>query len=143
MAVHHTISKVNSSPLTTGTLWTVTGGIKVITIFGIVRTVVQSQATTVKLTTTVDSLTAVDLSNATADLNAAAVGTVIQRTAAVAGTMTLHANGAALQLQLENTPVFIIPTTSAVIAVTYGAASTGAVTWYMTWEALVSGATVV
>jgi hypothetical protein len=135
--------KRSASPLTTGTLWTVTGGILITEIYGIVRTVVQTQATTVGLSGKNDSLTAVTYDAATLDLNAAVAGSVIARPAAFASAMVLYANGTALGLNLQNTPIVLIPTTSAIIKVTYGAASTGVIDWYMQYMPLVSNTTVV
>lgn len=134
--------KRSTSPLTTGTLWTFTGPLQIHEIIGVVRTIVQAQATTVRMSITNDALSAVNLDAGTLDLNAAAVGSLIQRPAAFASAMVKAANGAALGLNLQNTPILTVPSTSGVITVTYGAASTGVIDWYMLWEPLATNTTV-
>jgi hypothetical protein len=135
--------KRSATPLTTGTLWTVTGGIIITEIYGIVRTTVAASATTVRLSGKNDSLTAVNYDSGTLDLTGAVAGSVIARPAALASAMVLYANGSALNLNLQNTPLFLIPTTSAVITVTYGAATAGVIDWYMLYMPLISNSTVV
>jgi hypothetical protein len=106
---------------------------------GIVRGTVQAQATTVGVGVTVDALTAMPLCAATLDLNAAVIGSLIVMPAAVASAAVKLANGAGLGLQLDNTPFAAICTTSGVLTVTYGAASTGVIDWYMEWSPLTNG----
>lgn len=133
--------KRSTSPLTTGTLWTYTGGIAILGAFGIVRTVIQSQATTAKLSAKNDALTAVDLCG-TGDLNALVAGTIVQLPAALATALPVTAtNGVALGLLAL--PIYAICTTSGIITVTYGAASTGVVDWYLRWEPITTNASVV
>lgn len=69
-------SKTSTSPLTTGTLFTFTGGIEILRIVGTVTTVVQAQVTTVKLSITPDAQTPVDIC-ATKDVNAFAGGVAV------------------------------------------------------------------
>src|SRR5260370_35059916 len=77
-----------------GTIFTVTGHIWVQAIYLIVTTVIQAQATTVKWSAKVGTLTAVDVSNATADLKAAAVGQIFIPGPTFAPTASNNANGA-------------------------------------------------
>jgi len=134
------ISKRSSSPLTTGTLWTFTGGIFLIFVSGIIRTAIQAQTTNTKISAKCDSLSAVDLC-ANTDLNAAAVGTIVHLPSTFSNPMDTHTNGVSPN---AISPIFdpMICTTSGVVTVTYGAASTGVIDWYLCWQPLVPGATV-
>lgn len=132
--------KRSTSPLTTGTLWTFTGGIFINSIHGIVRTAIQAQATTVKVSVQNDALTLFDLCVATLDLNAAAIGSTIILPAAVASAAVLAAGGAGITLL--PVPHLTLCTTSGIVKVTYGAASTGVIDWYMRWSPATPGATV-
>ncbi len=134
-----TAFKRSASPLTTGTLWTYTGGIRIHDIFGVVRTVIQGQTTTVKLSVKNDALTAIDLC-ATVDIDADAVGTLYALPAAVGSAMVATTLGGALSLLVV--PYVVLPTTSGIITVTYGAASTGVIDWYLGWSALTPNANV-
>jgi hypothetical protein len=131
--------KRSASPLTTGTLWTYTGGIYVLAIHGIVRTVIQAQATNVKLSLKNDALTAFDLCT-NLDATGDAVGTVYSLPAAVASALVATTDGALITLLAQ--PHLAICSTSGVITVTYGAASTGIIDWYMRWEPATPNASV-
>lgn len=133
-------TKRSGSPFATGTLWTYTGGIRILNIYGIVRTAVQAQTTNCKLSAKNDALTAVDIC-ANGDLNGLVAGTIVQLPAALATALPVTAtNGVALGLLAL--PIVTICTTSGIITTTFGAASTGAVDWYMLWEPVTLGATV-
>ena len=131
--------KRSASPLTTGTLWTYTGGIRVHAINGVVRTIIQNQTTNLKLSIKNDSLTAIDLCT-NVDIDTDAVGTLYSLPAAVGSAMVATTLGAALALLVA--PFEAIPSTSGIITVTYGAASTGVVDWYLRWSPITPGATV-
>lgn len=128
------IRKRSASPLTTGTLFSYTGGIRILGLYGIVRTAIQAQATTVKVSAKNDALAAVDLCT-TGDANALAVGTLLQIPAAVGSAMPVTAT-LGVALQLLALPIATICTTAGIITVTYGAASTGVIDWFMVWEPL-------
>jgi hypothetical protein len=131
----------NASPLTTGDLFDYTGSIKILDIIGVVTTVVQAQATTIQLSITADALAAYDIC-ATVDANGFDVGTILSITGTAANAMVgTDAQGAIAPGQANS--VIASSITSGVIGVTFGAASTGAITWYLLWQPLVVGATVV
>ena len=135
------ISVTSASPLTTGTLFTFTGSIEIVRISGRVSTVIQSQATTVKLSVQPDAQTAVDIC-ATKDVNAFAAGSLLEITGTAAGAMV---GTTAVAVRAPATQIAVITTTcvtSGIITVTYGAASTGAIVWEMAWRRLSAGATV-
>lgn len=131
----------SASPLTTGTLFTYTGSIEILSIIGRVTTIVQAQATTILLGITADALAAYDIC-ATVDANAFAVGTLLSITGtvanAMAGTTAVGAFGPSQANGVVATSI-----TDGVITVTYGAASTGVIAWEMLWRPLSVGATVV
>ena len=130
--------KQHTSPLTTGNIFTYTGTIEILAVWGRVTTVVQSQATTIKLSAVNDALSAYDLGT-TVDGNAAAVGTLLSLPAA-AGSAHIHtANGVLNPTQASR--IITTCTTSGVIKATYGAASTGAILYQCLWRPLSAGAT--
>jgi hypothetical protein len=130
----------SASPLTTGTLFTYTGSIEILAIIGRVTTQVQAQATTIKLNITPDALAAYDICT-TVDANAFVAGTLLSITGTAANAMVgTDAVGSLAPGQAN--PVVATCVTSGVISVTYGAASTGAITWEMLWRPLSAGATV-
>lgn len=132
----------NSSPLTTGTLWTYTGTIEIMHIVGRVgATAIQGQATTVQLSVTADALAAYNICG-TKDLNAFLTGSLISITGTAANGAVSSTGVPAIAPGQANS-VIATCTTSGVISVTFGAASTGIIHWYMLWRPLSSGATVV
>lgn len=133
-------TKQSASPLTTGTLWTFTGAILIERIFGVVTTVIQAQATTVKLSIVSDALSAYDIC-ATKDANAFAVGSMLSITGTAANAM-VGTNGLGALAPSQASPIYATCITSGTITVTYGAASTGAILWYLLWRPLSVGATV-
>lgn len=132
--------KQSTSPLTTGTLWTFTGGIRIHAIHGRVSTAIQALATNTKLSVRCDALTAFDLC-VNADITGDAVGTVLSLPAAVASALVETTDG--VLLSLLALPHAALCTTSGVVTVTYGAAATGAIAWYMLWEPMTANASVV
>ncbi len=132
------LEKQHASPLTTGNIFTGTGCIEILALWGRITTVVQSQATTIKLSAVSDALSAYDLGT-TVDGNAGAVGTLLSLPAAAASAHILTANGVLNPTQASR--IILECTTSWAIKATYGAASTGAILYRLLWRPLSSGAT--
>lgn len=135
-------SVTSASPLTTGTIFTFTGGIEIVRISGLVTTVVQAQATTVKLGIKPDSQTTVDIC-ATKDVNGFAAGSLLQITGTAADAMVGTTAVAVTAPATQVSPITTVCVTSGIIIVTYGAASTGAIRWDMVWRPLTLNASVV
>lgn len=133
------VEKQHTSPLTTGNIFTGTGAIEILCIWGRVTTVVQSQATTIKISAVSDALTAYDLGT-TVDGNAAAVGTLLSLPASAGSAHILTANGVINPTMASR--IILECTTSWAIKATYGAASTGAILYRMLWRPASAGATV-
>jgi hypothetical protein len=133
------VEKQHTSPLTTGNIFTYTGTIEILAIWGRVTTVVQAQATTIKISVTNDALAAYDIC-ATVDGTGAAVGTLLSITGTAANAGVLTANGVLAPTQASR--IITTCTTSGAIKATYGAASTGAILFQMLWRPLSSGCTV-
>lgn len=133
------VQKQHTSPLTTGNIFTFTGSIEIMAIFGRVTTVIQSQTTNIKLSVKNDALTTYDIC-ANVDGNAAAVGTLLSITGTAANAGVLTANGVLAPTQASR--IITSCTTSGVILATYGAASTGAILFHMMWRPISPGATV-
>ena len=129
----------STSPLTAATLFTYTGTIEAI-FAGRVSTVIQSQATTVKLQVTSDALAAADLCG-TKDVNAFLAGTLLSITGAVA-TGAVGATGVANAAGPLTTSL-MTSVTSGTIQPVFGAASTGAIVWMVRWRPVSVGATLV
>lgn len=133
------VEKQHTSPLTTGNIFTYTGTIEIMAIIGRVTTVIQAQATTIKLSVVNDALAAYDI-DATVDGNAAAVGSLLSITGTAANAAVITANGVLAPTQASR--IITTCTTSGVIKATYGAASTGAILYMMMWRPVSAGATV-
>lgn len=133
------VQKQHTSPLTTGNIFTFTGTIEIMAIWGRVTTVVQTQTTNIKLSVKNDALTAYDIC-ANVDGTAAAVGTLLSITGTAANAGVLTANGVLAPTQASR--IITSCTTSGLILATYGAASTGAILYMMQWRPLSAGATV-
>src|SRR6266705_3350667 len=119
------VSGLLALPATTaGTIFTVTGHVWVLAIYAIVTTVVQAQATTVKWSAKVGALTAVDVSNATADLNAAAVGSIWMPVTTFGTTAINNANGVLISVPITAPPISFMMAGSGIITITTGATST-------------------
>lgn len=120
---------------TTGTLFTVSGGrVIILSLVGEVTTIIQAQATTLKITATPTSGTAVDMCT-TADLNALEVGGRVSLPGAF-GSALIKANAGALALQTVGALVGV----GTIGAVTV-ASSTGAMKWTCWWVPYDQGAT--
>lgn len=110
-----------------GTIFTITGSVWIQGIFLRVTTVVQSQATTIQWAVKMDALTSVTISNATADLNAAAVGTIFMPVTTLATTAVNNANGVLIGVPITAPPISVICAgVTGIITLTTGATSTGA-----------------
>lgn len=133
------VQKQHTSPLTTGNIFTFTGTIEIMLIFGRVTTVVQAQATNTKLSVQNDSLTVYDIC-ANVDATAAAAGSLISITGTAANAAVITANGVLAPTQASR--IVTSCTTSGIIKATYSAASTGAILWFMMWRPISSDATV-
>jgi hypothetical protein len=119
--------------------YTVAGGKVLITgITGIVTTAVQAQATTVQLIATPTVGTAVNLSNATGDLNGKEIGSTICLATTLGGTLVVG-NAGANVFPIGN--YFVVQTGT--IDFKTGATSTGATRWVLSYIPLDSGASVV
>lgn len=135
------VSKISSSPLTTGTIFTWTGGIEIVRITGLVTTVIQSQTTNVKLSVQPDAQTAVDIC-ANKDVNGFAAGSLLQITGTAANAMVGTTAVAVTAPATQVSPITAMCVTSGIITVTYGAASTGAIRWDLVWRPLTANARV-
>lgn len=123
---------------TTATIFTVVGGpVLVRELYGVVVTVIAGAGTTLVVTTTATGLAAVTISGTSADLDAAAVGTVISLTGTLATAPTVTANQTHIG---QATPTFIGP---GAIRLTTGGTATGTVAWYCRYEPLAPGAYVI
>lgn len=122
-----------------GNLFAVSGGrILLVAIVGEVTTIIQAQATTVKLTSTPTTGSAIDLSAATTDINALEVG----------GRLTLaNPPAAGTALVKTNAGYTALPGVRTIIAIgnislTTGASSTGQMKWDLMYIPLDVGAQV-
>jgi hypothetical protein len=134
------VTKTSTSPLTTGTIFTWAGSVQILSIIGRVTTVIQSQATTVKLGIQADALTTADIC-ATKDINAFLAGSLLS----ISGTYTdaLVATTGVPTNPVSQLPIVATCITSGIITVTYGAASSGAIVWEVLWMPLNSTGSVV
>jgi hypothetical protein len=135
------VSAASSSPLTSGTLFTFKGTIAIVSLTGRVTTGIEVAGTNTKLSVVSDTLDAYDIC-ANKDISGFAVGSVLSITGTAADPMVgTTAVGAIAPGQAS--VVFATCVASGVITVTYGAASTGAITWELCYEPLSAGALVV
>jgi hypothetical protein len=119
-----------------GNLFAVTAKIRLIEIIGEVTTVIQSQANAIKLQAVPTVGSAVDLCG-TLDINAFAVGRIVNITGTLATAMASNANGV---LVGQAAPI-IIP--AGFIALNAAASNTGAMKWTIVYEPIDPGATVI
>jgi hypothetical protein len=133
------VQKQHTSPLTTGNIFTFAGTIEILALFGRVTTAIQAQATNIKLSVVNDALAAYDLGT-NVDGNAAALGTLLSTPAAAGSAFVLTANGVLNPTMASR--VIASCTTSGVIKATYGAASTGAILFFLLWRPISSDAVV-
>ncbi len=124
----------------TKTLFTIagTGGIIVQAVWGVVTTVIQTQACTLKLSAKVGTLTAVDICAASASISALAVGTVLMPVTSFAtalpvtptnGVVVTNAGAAG-----AGVPTGFIMAGAGIITQTTSATNTGAIQWYMLYS---------
>ena len=126
------VTKTSTSTLTTGTLFNWADSIQILSIVGRITTIIQSQATTCKISIQADALSAEDMC-ATLDLNAFAVGTYLGITGTYANAL-VGVSGKATKAPM--TPINATCITSGIITVTYGAGSSGAIVWELLWVPL-------
>ena len=130
---------------TTANIFTVTGEVAVIIIEGVVTTVIGSVANATKLQALVGALTAVDLC-ATADVNAAAVGTLyvpitsFATAASIAATNGVLVNGPSATAQATG---FIMSTGIIRVNCAGSDGGTGRMRWSVLYAPLSSGASIV
>lgn len=120
----------------TGTLFTYAGNVRIDAIYAVITTAIQNQVTNCKLSVTPDALAAYDIC-ANKDIGNFAIGSMLSITGTAASAMVgTTAVGSIAPGQAD--PVFTTCITSGTITVTYGAASTGALTWYVLYTPLSS-----
>ena len=120
-------------------IFTVSGGrVLLVALVGEVTTIIQAQSTTVKVTSTPTTGSAIDMSSATADINALEVGGRISlANPPAAATALVKTNAGYTNLQGVNT---VVP--AGTISYTTGATSTGAMKWDLFYVPLDTGASV-
>ena len=122
------------------TLFNYTGNIKINNIYGVISTVMENKTQNMKLSVKPDALVAYDIC-ANKDIDTFAAGTLLSITGTAANAMVATtAVGTIAPSQAGG--IIATSIASGIITVTAGAANTGAVTWYVDWEPLSSGATV-
>lgn len=121
---------------TLGSLFTVTGKIKLLAIIGEVTTVIQTQTCNTKIVANPTVGADVDLC-ATNDITADAVGTQYNITGTFANAMVATTSGAAVW---QADPTLVLPGT---IDLSTDATNTGSVKWTCIWEPVDPGARVI
>lgn len=127
-------------PATTAqNIFTITGGrILLVALVGEVTTIIQAQATTVKVTSTPTTGSAIDMSAATTDINALEVGgRITLANPPAAATALVKTNAGYTNLPAVNTVVPI-----GTISYTTGATSTGSLKWSLIYIPLDDSAAV-
>lgn len=128
-------------PATTSqNIFTISGGrILLLALVGEVTTAIQAQSTTVKVTSTPTTGSAIDMSAATTDINALEVGgRITLANPPAAATALVKTNAGFTDLQGVRT---IVPIGT--ISYTTGATSTGSIKWDLIYVPLDNGAQVV
>ena len=135
------VSKVlATTALGATTIFNFTGIIRIKSIVGVVTTVMENKATTIKLGVFSDSLAGYDICT-TKDVDTFAVGSLLSITGTAANALlSTTAVGAIAPGQANVVTASCIA--AGAIKVTSGAANTGAITWSILWEAVTPGATV-
>lgn len=120
-------------------IFTVSGGrILLVSLVGEVTTIIQAQSTTVKVTSTPTTGSAIDLSSAVGDINALEVGgRITLPNPPAAATALVKTNAGYTNLPAVNTVVPI-----GTISYTTGATSTGSLKWDLIYIPLDTGASV-
>lgn len=121
-------------------IYTISGGrILLLALFGEVTTIIQAQSTTVKVTSTPTTGSAIDMSSAAADINALEVGgRIALANPPASGTAMVKTNAGYTNLEGVYT---IVPIGT--ISYTTGASSTGGLKWGLFYVPLDIGAQVV
>lgn len=127
--------------LTSGTMFTWTGAIEMLYLIGTVTSNIEAAGTTVQLQANPDSLGAINLTDAVADLNNAQAGTLIDITGTINAQAVLTVGGV-IGPASQVAPVMLTSRTNGVITVTYGNASSGEIRWDICWRPVSPGATV-
>ena len=132
----------NTSPLVTGStvnLFTISGGrILLVSLVGEVTTIIQAQATVVQFISTPSAGSVINLSGNTTDLTGLEVGgRITLGNPPAAATQVVKTNAGYTNLQNQLT---LLP--AGTIGVTYGAASTGAIKYELTYIPYDNGAVV-
>lgn len=117
-------------------IFTVTGRVRITSIIGQVTTVIQNQANNAKLIANPTVGTDVDLC-AVADIAADAVGTQLSITGTLANALVETPSGAFVD---QASPVVVLPGT---LDLSCSASSTGAVKWFVEYEAIDPGAKII
>lgn len=120
-------------------IFTVSGGrVLLVALVGEVTTIIQAQATTVKVTSTPTTGSAIDMSAATTDINALEVGgRITLANPPAAATALVKTNAGYTDLSAVNT---IVPIGT--LSYTTGATSTGSIKWDLIYIPLDTGASV-
>lgn len=127
-------------PATTSqNIFTISGGrVLLLALVGEVTTIIQAQSTTVKVTSTPTTGSAIDMSAATTDINALEVGgRITLANPPAAATALVKTNAGYTNLQGVHT---VVP--AGTISYTTGATSTGALKWDLLYVPLDTGASV-
>lgn len=119
------------------TIFTITGQVRIIEIFGIVTTAIQNQACNLKITALVTGLTAVDIC-ANGAITNAALGTCFSIDGTLADALIVSANAVRVG---QAAPIDI--NGNGIIRITPSATNTGQVQWYCRYESLAPGSVVV
>lgn len=137
-AVRTTAAKATTS-VAAANLFTVSGGpVRVLSLVGLITTVIETKANSVKLTHTPTGGAAVDLCSVL-NVTAAAVRTLLALDGVAATALVNTAAEGVVIASALHMPIILTPGTIALAAT---ASSTGAVSWYIEFEPLAPGATV-
>ena len=118
-----------------------TGAIRIKSITGTIKTIMQNKVQTMKLAIVSDALVSYDIC-ANKDIDTFAAGTLLSITGTAADAM-LATTAVGVLAPGQVNAIFATCVTSGVINVTAGAANTGAITWSVQWEPISAGATLV
>lgn len=133
-------AKKSIGSVASGNLFTISGGpVRVLALVGQITTVVQTQANNTKLTHTATGGTAVDLC-ATLNITGAEALKVFALDGVKGTALTLSTDAGVVIASALHMPLIL---TAGVIALSCSATNTGAVDWFIEYEPLVAGATVV
>lgn len=127
----------------TTTLFTVTGHIWVMGLYVVVTTTMASTGCTIQFAAKVGALTAVTVSNATADLNAMTAGTIVMPVTTLSTTAINNANGVLIAVPITAPPIsFMMAGSGTIYAIMGATPASGAIQAQMLWAPMSPGATV-